>query len=51
MWSQRLAATYGPGVQFVGRATTALVLLYGSLRVLDHRMTVGVLAAFLLLRQ
>jgi ABC-type multidrug transport system fused ATPase/permease subunit len=48
MWSQRLAATYGPGVQFVGRATTAIVLLYGSLRVLDHRMTVGVLAAFLL---
>ncbi|MEY2454015.1 MAG: ATP-binding cassette, subfamily bacterial [Acidimicrobiaceae bacterium] len=48
MWSQRLAATYGPGVQFVGRATTAIVLLYGSLRVLDGRMTVGVLAAFLL---
>jgi ATP-binding cassette, subfamily B, bacterial len=48
MWSQRLAATYGPGVQFVGRATTAIVLFYGSLRVLDGHMTVGVLAAFLL---
>ena len=48
MWSQRLAATYGPGVLFVGRFTTAIVLLYGSLRVLDHQMTVGVLAAFLL---
>ena len=48
MWSQRLAATYGPGVQFVGRATTAIVLVYGSIRVLDGRMTVGVLAAFLL---
>ena len=48
MWSQRLAATYGPGVQFVGRATTAIVLLYGSFRVLDGDMTVGVLAAFLL---
>jgi ABC-type multidrug transport system fused ATPase/permease subunit len=48
MWSQRLASTYGPGVQFVGRATTAIVLLYGAERVLDGRMTVGVLAAFLL---
>jgi ATP-binding cassette, subfamily B, bacterial len=48
MWSQRLAATYGPGVLFVGRFTTAVVLLYGSLRVVDHHMTVGVLAAFLL---
>jgi ABC-type multidrug transport system fused ATPase/permease subunit len=48
MWSQRLAATYGPGVQFVGRATTAIVLLYGSIRVLDGDMTLGVLAAFLL---
>ena len=48
MWSQRLAATYGPGVLFVGRFTTAIVLLYGSLRVFDHQMTVGVLAAFLL---
>ena len=48
MWSQRLAATYGPGVQFVGRMTTALVLLYGSLQVLDGKMTLGVLAAFLL---
>lgn len=48
MWSQRLAATYGPGVQFVGRATTAIVLVYGSFLVLDHNMTVGVLAAFLL---
>jgi ABC-type multidrug transport system fused ATPase/permease subunit len=48
MWSQRLGAIYGPGVQFVGRATTAIVLVYGSMRVLDGHMTVGVLAAFLL---
>jgi ABC-type multidrug transport system fused ATPase/permease subunit len=48
LWSQRLAAVYGPGVQFVGRLTTALVLLYGSSRVLGGDMTVGVLAAFLL---
>jgi ABC-type multidrug transport system fused ATPase/permease subunit len=47
-WSQRLGAVYGPGVQLVGRATTALVLLVGSHRVLDGDMTVGILAAFLL---
>src|SRR5213075_94481 len=44
MWSQRLGAIYGPAVQFVGRATVAVVLLYGSIRVLDHQMTIGVLA-------
>jgi ATP-binding cassette subfamily B protein len=47
-WSQWLGAIYGPGVQLVGRLTIALVLLVGSDRVLDHHMTVGVLAAFLL---
>ena len=51
-WSGRLAGIYGPGVQLVGRLTTALVLFVGSLRVLDGDMTIGVLAAFLLyLRQ
>ncbi|HVM54326.1 MAG TPA: ABC transporter ATP-binding protein [Acidimicrobiales bacterium] len=48
VWSSRLAATFGPGVQFVGRLMTAIVLLYGSYRVLDGHITVGVLAAFLL---
>jgi ABC-type multidrug transport system fused ATPase/permease subunit len=48
VWSGRLAATYGPAVQFVGRLMTAIVLLYGSFRVLDGAITVGVLAAFLL---
>jgi ABC-type multidrug transport system fused ATPase/permease subunit len=47
-WSQQLGAVYGPGVQFVGRVMTALVLGYGSYLVLGHNMTVGVLAAFLL---
>ena len=47
-WSQQLGAVYGPGVQFVGRIMTALVLGYGSYLVLDGHMTVGVLAAFLL---
>ena len=48
IWSQRLAAVYGPGVQLVGRMTTAVVLLYGGWLVLDGQMSVGVLAAFLL---
>jgi ATP-binding cassette, subfamily B, bacterial len=48
LWSQRLAATYGPGVQLVGRLMTAIVLLYGGLRVVSGAITLGVLAAFLL---
>jgi ABC-type multidrug transport system fused ATPase/permease subunit len=48
LWSQRLAAAYGPGVQLVGRLTTAGVLLYGGIRVIEGGITVGVLAAFLL---
>jgi ATP-binding cassette, subfamily B, bacterial len=47
-WSQRLAATYGPGVQLVGRLMTAIVLLYGGFRVVGGQITLGVLAAFLL---
>jgi ABC-type multidrug transport system fused ATPase/permease subunit len=47
-WSQWLGAIYGPGVLFVGRATIALVILVGGHRAMDHQMTVGVLAAFLL---
>ena len=48
VWSQRLAAAYGPGVQLVGRLCTAGVLLYGGFRVIEGGITVGVLAAFLL---
>jgi ABC-type multidrug transport system fused ATPase/permease subunit len=48
MWSQKLAAAYGPGVQFVGRITTGVVLLYGGWLVIEGQMSVGVLAAFLL---
>ena len=47
-WSQRLAATYGPGVQLVGRLMTAIVLMYGGFRVVGGEITLGVLAAFLL---
>ena len=48
MWSNRLAATFGPTVQILGRLTTASVLLYGGYRAIDGDITVGVLAAFLL---
>src|SRR6185369_16728871 len=48
MWSQRLAAAYGPGVQLVGRMTTAVVVFYGGWLAIDGRVSVGVLAAFLL---
>jgi ATP-binding cassette subfamily B protein len=48
LWSQRLGAIYGPGVQGMGRLMLAIILLYGSHRVLDGGITVGVLAAFLL---
>lgn len=48
VWSARLAATYGPGVQFTGRVTVALVLLYGGSRVIDGHIEIGVLAAFIL---
>ncbi len=48
VWSQRLAAAYGPGVQLVGRLTTAIVVFYGGWLAIDGRVSVGVLAAFLL---
>src|SRR6185369_15518300 len=48
MWSQRLAAAYGPGVQLVGRMTTAIVVFYGGWLAIDGHLSVGVLAAFLL---
>jgi ATP-binding cassette, subfamily B, bacterial len=46
--SYQLLAIYGPAIKLLGNTTIAVVLLYGGQRVLDHRMTVGVLAAFLL---
>jgi ABC-type multidrug transport system fused ATPase/permease subunit len=48
VWSQRLAAGYGPGVQLVGRLTTAVVMAYGGWLAIDGALTVGELAAFLL---
>lgn len=46
--SFQLLGIYWPGIVLVGNLTTAAVLLYGGLRVIDHQMEVGVLAAFVL---
>jgi ATP-binding cassette subfamily B protein len=48
VWSSRLAAAYGPGVQFAGRVSVALVLFVGGSRVIDGHIELGVLAAFVL---
>ncbi|WP_299563895.1 ABC transporter ATP-binding protein [uncultured Mycolicibacterium sp.] len=44
----RLLAIFMPGVKLVGNITTGVVLLYGGYLVLEGRMTIGTLAAFLL---
>jgi ATP-binding cassette subfamily B protein len=46
--SYRLVGTYWPGIRVIGNATTAVVLLYGGIRVMGGAMQVGVLASFLL---
>ena len=52
IWSNRLASTFGPAIQFLGRVTTASVLLYGGYLVVQGQLTLGVLTAFVLyLRQ
>ncbi len=48
----RLVGLFMPGIKLIGNVTIALVLLYGSYRVVDGAITIGVLAAFLIyLRQ
>jgi ABC-type multidrug transport system fused ATPase/permease subunit len=44
----KLLAVFMPGVKLVGNLTTGVVLLYGGYLVLQGRMTIGTLAAFLL---
>ena len=52
IWSNRLAATFGPAINLLGRLTTALVLLFGGYLVVQGQVTLGVLTAFVLyLRQ
>lgn len=48
LWSWQLIAAYAPGVQLVGRLSTALVLMYGGWLTIEGHVTVGVLAAFFL---
>jgi ATP-binding cassette, subfamily B, bacterial len=47
-WAIRLVAVFGPGVKALGNASMAAVLLVGALRVEHGRITVGILAAFVL---
>jgi ATP-binding cassette subfamily B protein len=52
IWSNTLGAAYGPGIYTLGRVTTAAVLAYGGLLVVQGNLTLGVLTAFILyLRQ
>jgi ATP-binding cassette, subfamily B, bacterial len=52
IWSNTLGATFGPGIYTLGRVTTAAVLIYGGLLVVQGNLTLGVLTAFILyLRQ
>ena len=52
IWSNTLGATFGPGIYLLGRLTTAAVLVYGGLLVVQGNLTLGILTAFILyLRQ
>jgi ABC-type multidrug transport system fused ATPase/permease subunit len=52
IWSNRLASTFGPAINLLGRLTTASVLLFGGYLVVRGQLTLGVLTAFVLyLRQ
>ncbi|MDQ2944317.1 MAG: ABC transporter ATP-binding protein/permease [Candidatus Dormibacteraeota bacterium] len=52
IWSNRLASTFGPAINLLGRLTIAAVLLFGGYQVVRGQLTLGVLTAFVLyLRQ
>ena len=52
IWSNRLASTFGPAINLLGRLTTTTALLFGGYLVVQGQLTLGVLAAFVLyLRQ
>ncbi|HET9782678.1 MAG TPA: ABC transporter ATP-binding protein [Candidatus Dormibacteraeota bacterium] len=52
IWSNRLMSTYGPAINFLGRITTASVLLFGGYLVVRGQLTLGILTSFVLyLRQ
>ena len=43
----RLSGTYFPGVEYLAGIGTAIILYFGSTRVLDQDMSVGVMVAFI----
>ena len=52
IWSNRLASTFGPAINLLGRLTTTTALLFGGYLVVQGQLTLGVLTAFVLyLRQ
>ena len=52
IWSNRLASTYGPAINLLGRLTTTAALVYGGYLVVQGQLTLGVLTSFVLyLRQ
>jgi ATP-binding cassette, subfamily B, bacterial len=44
----QLITVYWPSIMLIGNITTAVVLFYGGIRVMNGEMEIGVLAAFLL---
>src|SRR5260370_575685 len=48
IWSNRLASTFGPAINLLGRLTTALVLLFGGYLLVQGQLTRGLLTAFVL---
>jgi len=52
IWSNRLASTFGPAINLLGRLTTTAVLVFGGFLFVHGQLTFGVLTAFVLyLRQ
>jgi len=52
IWSNRLASTFGPAINLLGRLTTISALIFGGYLVVRGQLTLGVLTAFILyLRQ
>ncbi len=52
IWSNRLASTFGPAINLLGRLTTTSALLFGGYLVVQGQLTLGILTAFVLyLRQ
>ncbi len=47
MWTIRLSGAYFPGVELLSGIGTALILYFGSTRVLDQDLTVGLMIAFI----